>query len=124
MVGINRFACITVAVKDQGEALQMVHPRSSGFQNRLDRPDSGMRVLMVSPAKQPGLQVIPASWFPEHVGKNPTTVPYSTYDELRGRGVVFTKASEGRPFGLEAAFKDWYANSYALLEPGASHGRD
>jgi hypothetical protein len=81
----------------------------------------------VSPPKQPDLQVILASWFPEQIGKNPTAVLYtddcrSTYDELRNRGVVFTEGPQEKPFGLQAVFKDLYGNSYALLEPGASHG--
>jgi catechol 2,3-dioxygenase-like lactoylglutathione lyase family enzyme len=126
MTGINRLACITIAVKDQDEALRWF-TENLGFQKRVDRPGPGMRFLTVSPPKQPDLQVILASWFPEHIGKNPTAVLYtddcrSTYDELRNRGVMFTEGPQARPFGLQAVFKDLYGNSYALLEPGASHG--
>jgi catechol 2,3-dioxygenase-like lactoylglutathione lyase family enzyme len=126
MAGINRFACITIAVKDQDEALQWFTEKL-GFQKRVDRPGPGIRFLTVSPPKQPDLQVILASWFPEQIGKNPTAVLYtddcrSTYDELRNRGVVFTEGPQEKPFGLQAVFRDLYGNSYALLEPGASHG--
>ena len=70
--------------------------------------------------------MILASWFPEHVGKNPTAVLHTddcraTYEDLKNRGVVFNEAPLRKPFGLQAVFKDWYGNSYALLEPGASH---
>jgi hypothetical protein len=82
-----------------------------------------MRLLSVSP-KQPELQVILASSFPEHIGKNPIVVRCtddcrSTYDELRNRGVLFTQGPQERPYGLQAVFKDLYW--YAGLEPGASH---
>lgn len=126
MVGINRVACVTVAVKDQDEALQWFTEKL-GFQKRVDRSGSGIRFLTVSPSKQPDLQVILASWFPEHVGKNPTAVLYTddcqaTHDELRDRGVVFTEPPQQKPFGLQAVFEDLYGNSYALLEPGSSRG--
>jgi catechol 2,3-dioxygenase-like lactoylglutathione lyase family enzyme len=126
MVGINRFACITIAVQDQDEALQWFTEKL-GFQKRVDRSGPGIRFLTVSASKQPDLQVILASWFPEHIGKNPTAVLYTddcqaTYDELRDRGVAFAEAPQEKSFGLQAVFKDLYGNSYALLEPGASHG--
>ena len=122
MPGIERIACITVAVRDQDEALHWFTEKL-GFEKRLDRPGPGIRFLTVSPRNQPDLQVILASWFPEHIGKNPTAVLYTddcrkTYEELKGRGVVFSEAPEQRPFGLQAIFKDLYGNSYALLEPG------
>jgi catechol 2,3-dioxygenase-like lactoylglutathione lyase family enzyme len=126
MAGIDRFACITVAVKDQEEALRWFTEKL-GFAKRVDRPGPGIRFLTVSPRNQPDLQVILASWFPEHIGKNPTAVLYTddcrkTCDELRDRGVVFTEEPGPKPFGLQAVFKDLYGNSYALLEPGAAHG--
>jgi catechol 2,3-dioxygenase-like lactoylglutathione lyase family enzyme len=126
MSAIDRFACITVAVKDQDEALQWFTEKLD-FVKRVDQPGPGMRFLTVSPRKQPDLQVILASWFPEHVGKNPTAVLYTddcrqAYDELRGRGVVFTEGPQPRAFGLQAVFKDLCGNSYALVQPGASAG--
>ncbi|MGH9616253.1 MAG: VOC family protein [Acidobacteriaceae bacterium] len=124
MAGIDRFACITVAVKDQDEALHWFTEKL-GFEKRVDMPGPGIRFLTVSPRKQPDLQVILASWFPEHVGKNATAVLYTddcrkTYGELKDRGVVFTESPEPKPFGLQAVFKDLYGNSYALLQPGAN----
>jgi hypothetical protein len=126
MAGIDRFACITVAVKDQDEALAWFTEKL-GFVKRVDRSGPGIRFLTVSPRMQPDLQVILASWFPEHIGKNPTAVLYTedcrkTYEELKERGVVFTKPPEPQPFGLQAVFKDLCGNSYALLQPGARDG--
>ena len=122
MAGINRFACITVAVRDQDEALDWFTGKL-GFVKRVDRPGPGIRFLTVSPKNQSDLQIILASWFPEHIGKNPTAVLYTedcrkTYEELKDRGVEFTEGPEPKPFGLQAVFRDLYGNSYALLEPG------
>src|SRR5215471_12472709 len=121
MTGINRFACITIAVKDQDEALRWFTEKL-GFVKRVDQPGPGIRFLTVSPPKQPDLQIILASWFPEHIGKNATAVLHTddcrkTYDELKDRGVVFTEPPQLKPFGLQAVFKDLYGNSYALLDP-------
>jgi catechol 2,3-dioxygenase-like lactoylglutathione lyase family enzyme len=122
MAGIDRFACVTVAVKDQDEALKWFTEKL-GFVKRVDRSGPGIRFLTVSPEDQPDLQVILASWFPDHVGKNPTAVLYTadcqqTFDTLKERGVEFTESPQPRPFGLQAVFKDLYGNSYALVEPG------
>jgi catechol 2,3-dioxygenase-like lactoylglutathione lyase family enzyme len=130
MSGIDRFACITVAVADQDEALRWFTEKL-GFVKRVDVPApaggraEGIRFLSVSPRQQPELQVILASWFPEHVGKNPTAVLHTddcraTVDELSARGVRFTEPPTQRPFGLQAVFEDLYGNSYALLQPGAT----
>lgn len=122
MAGIDRFACITIAVKDQDEALKWFIEKLK-FQKRVDMPGPGIRFLSVSPKNQPDLQVILASWFPDLVGKNPTAILHTsdcrkTYQELKECGVEFTEAPEQKPFGLQAIFKDLYGNSYALLEPG------
>src|SRR5690348_9195680 len=112
MAGIERVACITVAVNDQDEALQWFTEKL-GFRKHTDMaetdldgrvlPGPGIRFLTVSPPKQPDLQIILASWFPDKVGKNPAAVVYTddcraTYDQLRERGVVFTEAPEQHPF--------------------------
>jgi catechol 2,3-dioxygenase-like lactoylglutathione lyase family enzyme len=122
MSGIDRFACITIAVKDQDEALAWFTEKLE-FQKRVDMPGPGIRFLSVSPKNQPDLQVILASWLPDLIGKNPTSILHTddcqkTFEELKGKGVEFTEAPTQRPFGLQAIFKDLYGNSYALLEPG------
>ena len=97
MAGIKRFLCITVAVKDQDEALQW-YTEKLGFRKHTDMPETevegrampgpGMRFLSVSPPEQPDLQVILASWFPDLIGKNPTAILSTddcqgTYEELK-----------------------------------------
>jgi predicted enzyme related to lactoylglutathione lyase len=128
MAGIDRFACITVAVKDQDEALQWFTSKLE-FVKRVDVRRPEMRFLSVSPKNQPDLQVILASWFPDHIGKNPTAVLHTTdcratYDELVARGVEFVEPPEPKPFGLQAVFKDLYGNTYALLQPGAGRPQE
>ena len=132
MAGIKRVLCITVAVKDQDEALQW-YTEKLGFRKHTDMPQTevegralpgpGMRFLSVSPPEQPDLQVILASWFPDLIGKNPTAILSTddcqgTYEELKQRGVTFTEAPQPRPFGMQAIFQDLYGNKYALLQPG------
>jgi catechol 2,3-dioxygenase-like lactoylglutathione lyase family enzyme len=122
MAEITRFACITIAVDDQDKALAWFTEKL-GFVKRVDRAGPGIRFLTVSPKAQPDLQLILASWFPDHIGKNPTAVLYTddcrgAYVELGGRGVEFTEPPQPKPFGMQAVFRDLYGNSYALLEPG------
>jgi catechol 2,3-dioxygenase-like lactoylglutathione lyase family enzyme len=126
MPGIDRFACITVAVTDQDEALQWFTDKL-GFVKHTDVHGQGIRFLTVAPPKQPDLQVILASWFPDHVGKNPTAVLFTddcrqTYADLSARGVEFDEAPTPQPFGLQAVFKDLYGNHYALVQPGPNGG--
>lgn len=109
-------------MKEQDEALRWFTEKLD-FQKRVDMPGPGIRSLSVSPRNQPDRQVILASWFPDHAGKNPTDVLHTadcskTYELLRERGVEFTEAPEPKPFGLQAIFKDLYGNSDALLQPG------
>jgi len=101
IAGINRFACITVAVKDQDEALQWFTEKL-GFVKRVDRPGPGIRFLTVSPRNQPDLQVILASWFSGQIGVNPTAMLHTddcraTYEDLKARGVIFAEAPEHKP---------------------------
>jgi catechol 2,3-dioxygenase-like lactoylglutathione lyase family enzyme len=43
----------------------------------------------------------------------------ATYDELKGRGVVFLSEPTERPYGIEAVFKDNSGNWFSLTQPGA-----
>jgi len=120
MTGIDKVGSITVAVRDQDEALTWFTEKL-GFRKTMDRPGPGMRFLAVCARHQPDLQIILAPWFPDLVGKNATAILHTsdcqgTYEELKARGVEFTESPQPRPFGLQAIFKDLYGNSYALLE--------
>jgi uncharacterized glyoxalase superfamily protein PhnB len=120
MSGIDRLAFVTVAVRDQAEALSWFTEKLD-FEKRTDVEVPGMRFLAVSPRKQPEVQFILASWFPDQVGKNTTSVLHTedcraTYDDLSARGVRFVRQPEVRPYGIEAVFEDLYGNKYALVE--------
>jgi predicted enzyme related to lactoylglutathione lyase len=124
MSGIERIVTITVAVKNQDEALRWFTEKL-GFVKRMDMAGPGMRWLTVAPAKQTEVDVVLASWFPEHVGKNPPCVLETpdcrqTHEELKNRGVKFTQAPTDRPYGIEAVFEDFYGNSYALVQRSRS----
>jgi catechol 2,3-dioxygenase-like lactoylglutathione lyase family enzyme len=41
----------------------------------------------------------------------------ATYEELKGRGVVFVSEPTERPYGIEAVFKDNSGNWFSLTQP-------
>jgi catechol 2,3-dioxygenase-like lactoylglutathione lyase family enzyme len=41
----------------------------------------------------------------------------ATYDELKGKGVVFLSEPTERPYGIEAVFKDNSGNWFSLTQP-------
>jgi predicted enzyme related to lactoylglutathione lyase len=120
MPGIDKVATVTIAVKDQDEALRWFTEKL-GFEKRLDMSGPGLRWLTVAPKKQTEVEFLLASWFPEHVGRNATCVVAtqdcrSTYEELRGRGVKFIREPKEKPYGVEAVFQDLCGNNYALVQ--------
>jgi uncharacterized glyoxalase superfamily protein PhnB len=120
MAGIDKVAILTIAVKDQDEALRWFTERL-GFEKRLDLPAPGMRWLTVAPKNQTEVEFVLASWFPDHVGKNAPCVVETqscreTYEALKARGVAFNQPPTPTSYGVEAVFEDLYGNTYALLE--------
>jgi len=120
MAGIERVSTITIAVKDENEALRWFTEKL-GFEKRLDLPGPGLRWLTVAPKNQKEVQFLLATWFPDKVGKNATCVVDTldcrkTYEELRSRGVKFKQEPQDRPYGLEAVFQDLCGNTYALVQ--------
>ena len=120
MAGIDKVVTVTIAVKDQDEALQWFTEKL-GFEKRADMATPGLRWLTVAPKKQTEVEFLLAAWFPEHVGKNATCVVATqdcrkTYEELKDRGVKFSQTPAERPYGVEAVFTDLCGNRYALLQ--------
>ena len=120
MAGIEKVSTITIAVKDENEALRWF-TQKLGFEKRLDLAGPGLRWLTVAPRNQKEVQFLLATWFPEHIGKNATCVVDTndcrkTYEELKGRGVSFKQEPRERPYGVEAVFQDLCGNTYALVE--------
>jgi predicted enzyme related to lactoylglutathione lyase len=120
MPGIDKIVTVTIAVKDQDEALRWFTEKL-GFEKRMDMAGPGIRWLTVAPKKQTEVTFLLASWYPNLVGKNATCVVETqdckkTHDELKERGVTFSQTPQDRPYGVEAVFQDLCGNSYALLQ--------
>jgi predicted enzyme related to lactoylglutathione lyase len=123
MQPFDKVSTITIAVKDQDEALTWF-TQVLGFEKRMDQRGSGMRWLTVAPPQQAEVEFLLASWFPDLVGKNAPSVLSTRdcqggYEELKGRGVEFTQAPKPMPWGIQAVFVDLYGNKYALVQESA-----
>jgi predicted enzyme related to lactoylglutathione lyase len=120
MPGIDKVATLTIAVRDQDEALEWFTEKLN-FEKRVDLSAPGMRWLTVAPKQQKEVDFVLASWFTELVGKNAPCVLQTddcqgTYRTLESRGVRFSQIPSERPYGIEAVFEDLYGNTYALIE--------
>lgn len=123
MQAIDKVSTVTIAVRDQEEALAW-YSQMLGFEKRVDQQGNGLRWLTVAPPQQVEVEFLLASWFPDHVGKNATWVISTRdcqggYEELKSRGVEFTQSPQPRPWGIEAVFVDLYGNKYALVQEAA-----
>jgi predicted enzyme related to lactoylglutathione lyase len=119
----DKVSTITIAVKDQDEALTWF-TQILGFEKRMDQRDSGFRWLTVAPAQQAEVEFLLAAGYPDLVGKNAPSVLSTRdcqggYEELKGRGVEFTQAPKPMPWGIQAVFVDLYGNKYALVQESA-----
>jgi catechol 2,3-dioxygenase-like lactoylglutathione lyase family enzyme len=120
MSKIDRVAVVTVAVKDQQEALRWFTDKL-GFVRRQDNAGPGVRWLTVAPEESDGPELLLASWFPDHVGKNAPLVVHTsdcraTFQRLTEKGVEFRQPPKERPYGVEAVFVDLHGNPYARVE--------
>ena len=125
MSEIERISTITIAVKDQDEALRWFTEKLE-FEKRLDSSVPGTRWLTVAPKKQKEVQFLLACWFPEYVGKNAPWVVDTcdcrkSYETLKGRGVKFDQEPKERPYGIEAVFQDLCGNKYVLVQHKPMH---
>jgi catechol 2,3-dioxygenase-like lactoylglutathione lyase family enzyme len=123
MQAIDKVSTITIAVRDQDEALTWF-TEMLGFEKRVDQQGNGFRWLTVAPPQQIEVEFLLASWFPDRVGKNATWVISTRdcqggYEELKGKGIEFIQGPQPRPWGIEAVFVDLYGNKYALVEESA-----
>jgi UPF0288 family protein (methanogenesis marker protein 3) len=120
MTGIDKVTTLTIAVKDQNEALRWFTEKLD-FEKRADISAPEMRWLTVAPRQQKEVEFVLASWFTELVGRNAPCVVETqdcrrTYEILRERGVRFSQTPTEKPYGIEAVFEDLYGNIYALVE--------
>jgi uncharacterized glyoxalase superfamily protein PhnB len=123
MQAIDKVSTVTIAVKDQDEAL-LWFTEMLGFEKKMDVRSPQFRWLTVAPAQQVDVEFLLASWFPDLVGKNATWVLSTRdcqggYEELKAKGVDFSQKPEMRPWGIEAIFSDLYGNKYSLVQESA-----
>ena len=93
MPGIDKAATITIAVRDQDEALRWFTEKLE-FEKRTDVSAPGMRWVTLAPQQRKEVEFVLASWFTELVGKNAPCVVetqdcHRTYQTLKDRGVSF-----------------------------------
>ncbi len=123
MQPFDKVSTITIAVRDQDEALTWF-TQILGFEKRMDQLGNGFRWLTVAPPQQAEVEFLLASWFPDLVGKNPTWVLSTRdcqggYEDLKSKGIEFVQSPTPRPWGIEAVFVDLYGNKYALVQESA-----
>ncbi len=123
MQAIDKVSTVTIAVKDQDEALTWFTERL-GFEKRMDVRATNFRWLTVAPPQQAEVEFLLAPWFPELVGRNATWVISTRdcqggYEQLSENGVEFSQKPEMKPYGIEAVFADLYGNKYALVQETA-----
>ncbi len=132
---INKLSHATLYVRDQDRAYD-TYVNKLGFQVKTDmKMDGGMRWLTVSPPDQPDIEIVlaqpmepmfPANLIP-HVralleqdamggGVWETKDVQKTYEELKSKGIEFTKPPTKEFYGIEALFKDGCGNWFSLTQ--------
>lgn len=131
---ITKLSHSTIYVLNQDEAYDF-YVNKLGFEVRTDAPmGPGARWLTVSPKDQPELEIIlmPISedfMFDGDTAKKMRELVsagklgsgvfecndiYATYEELKAKGVEFSKAPKEEFYGIEAVFKDNSGNWFSL----------
>ena len=139
---ISKITHSGVYVLDQASAYDF-YVNKLGFEVRVDVPmGPGARWLTVGPKEQPEFELILmpvmegmhgkeiAQQIRELVKKGAMTGAvmecediYATYEELKARGVEFTKPPTQEFYKLEAIFKDDSGNWFSLGQKGSEQGQ-
>ena len=122
----------TLWVRDQDEALEFF--RKLGFDVKEDVRNGGYRWLSVASKDQPEIALVLAKpGFPmdeataeqveNAVAKGMlSTIVFGTddcfaaYEELKSKGIEFTRPAGERGYGVDAAFRDPSGNEFRLLQ--------
>jgi catechol 2,3-dioxygenase-like lactoylglutathione lyase family enzyme len=122
----------TLWVRDQDEALEFF--RKLGFEVREDVKNGDYRWLAVASKDQPEIAVTLAKpGFPmdettaEHVENAVakgmlSSIVFSTddcfaaYEELKSKGIEFTRPAGDRGYGVDASFRDPSGNEFRILQ--------
>ena len=131
---INRMSHVSIYVLNQDEA-QDFYVNKLGFELRNNVPMGPVvRWLTVSPKDQPELEIVlilvsDAMMFTKESAEQMRELVkkgtfgfgvfecndiYATYEELKAKGVEFTKAPKQEFYGMEAIFKDNSGNWFSL----------
>lgn len=131
---ISKLSHPTIYVLDQDSAYDF-YVNKLGFEVRTDAPmGPGMRWLTVSPKDQRDIEIIlmpvkPGMSLNEEKAKALTELVkagtfgfgvfecddiYATYEELKAKGVQFTKPPKKEFYGVECLFKDDSGNWFSL----------
>jgi catechol 2,3-dioxygenase-like lactoylglutathione lyase family enzyme len=132
---ISKFTHSTIWVLDQAAAKEF-YTTKLGFEVRAEMKTEGFSWLTVSPPDQPDFQLVLME--PRRPAHDPETEKQireliakgalgggvfqtddcrKTFEELSGRGVVFTQEPAERPYGVEAVFRDDSGTWFSLTEP-------
>ncbi len=122
----------TLWVRDQDEALTFF--KKLGFKVREDVKNGDFRWLAVASSSQPDLAIVLAvPGYPmdeETVAHVKSAVAkgmlsglvfstddcFATYEDLKAKGIEFTRPAGERPYGVDAAFRDPSGNEFRLLQ--------
>jgi catechol 2,3-dioxygenase-like lactoylglutathione lyase family enzyme len=132
---ISKMTHVSIHVLDQERAYDF-YTNKLGFKVKTDAPmPDGDRWITVCPPEQPEFEIILAPItrgmyseetvrvLKELVGKGAFGVGlftcndiYATYEELKAKGVEFTKTPKKEFYGTEAIFKDDSGNWFSLAQ--------
>jgi catechol 2,3-dioxygenase-like lactoylglutathione lyase family enzyme len=122
----------TLWVRDQDEALSFFE--KLGFEVREDVRNGDYRWLAVISPSQPDLAIVlavpgypmdeeTATHIKSAVAKGmlsglvfSTDDCFATYEDLKAKGIEFTRHAAERPYGVDAAFRDPSGNEFRLLQ--------
>jgi catechol 2,3-dioxygenase-like lactoylglutathione lyase family enzyme len=129
----------TLWVRDQDEALEFF--RKLGFDVREDVRNGDYRWLSVASKEQPEIGVVLAKpGFPmddataeqvaNAVAKGmlssivfTTDDCFAAYEELKSKGIEFTRPAENRGYGIDASFRDPSGNEFRILQSSTQPAR-
>ncbi len=120
---IRRVSTVSIPVRDADRAIDF-YVNKLGFVLQRDEPMGGeLRWIQVVPRGGETALVLTAGYAnaPERVGTFSGVVFATddikrTYEEYRGRGVIFTEAPTVYPYGIQAQFNDQDENAFILIQ--------
>jgi catechol 2,3-dioxygenase-like lactoylglutathione lyase family enzyme len=131
---ISKMSHVSIYVLNQDSAYEF-YVNKLGFKVKTDAPmGPGMRWLTVNPPDQPDLEItlmpiVEGQLFTKESAEQMKTLVkngtfgfgvfeckdiYATYEELKTKGVVFSKTPTKEFYGIEALFKDDSGNWFSL----------